>query len=55
MLISDADPSSVILSQNVVVEHVKSDAQKCQNKVKPKRDVAHVMSPQNYNFNEFQT
>ena len=36
MRISETQPSLVILSQTNAVEKVKSDAQKCQNKVKPK-------------------
>ena len=36
MRISGTEPSSVIPSQTKYFEKVKSDAKKCQNKVKPK-------------------
>ena len=51
MRILGNEPSSVILSQIKWFKKLKIYAQKCQNKVKPKRDG--VINPQYYNFNEF--
>ena len=51
MRISGTEPSSVILSQTKLFKKVKSDAKKCKNNVKARREC--VINPQNDNFNEF--
>ena len=54
MRISSTEPSSVILSQNIVnLKSWKVMTQKCLNKPEAKRDG--VINPQNYNFNQFLT
>ena len=50
MRISGTEPSSVILSQTMLLKKVKSDAKKCKNKVKARR--GGVINPQNDNFNK---
>ena len=51
MRISGTEPSSVILSQTIYFEKLKSDAQKVMKQAEVKRDG--VINPQNYNFNKF--
>ena len=47
MRIAGTEPSSVILSQTKLVKKLKSNTQKCRNKLKPKG----IINQQNYNFN----
>ena len=51
MRILGTEPSSVILGQTKKFKKLKSDTQKCLNKLKPK-GMVHIINPQNYNFNQ---
>ena len=51
MRISGTEPSSVILSQRMKFEKLKSDDPKVPKQAEAKRDG--VINPQNYNFSQF--
>ena len=51
MRISGTEPSSVILSQTMKLEKLKSDDPKVPKQAEAKRDG--VINPQNYNFKQF--
>ena len=51
MRISGTEPSSVILSQTMFFEKLKSDAPKVPKQAEAKMDG--VINHQNYNFNKF--